>query len=244
VRRALNRIIRSLSGGATVQQLFRLYQAKRRLKPFKDPEAVFTAYYTTRHWEQGGAETVSGAGSTMEATQTLRRELPLLLTQLGVKRVLDAPCGDYNWFRLIERPPDLHYVGADIVKPLIVKNREHYANATTQFLHLDITRGPLPDADLWLCRDCFIHLSNADVGKALDNFLRSNLRYLLTTTYTDCRRNRDIPTGHFRQLNLVLPPFRLSPPSLYLDDGREGHPGKKLGLWRRERLRETPRVSP
>src|SRR5262249_14400546 len=72
-----------------------------------------------------------GAGSTLAYTQNLRRALPLLLTQLGVKRVLDAPCGDYHWFRFIERPPEMHYVGADIVKPLIVQNREHYENETT-----------------------------------------------------------------------------------------------------------------
>src|SRR5204862_8116349 len=102
----------------------------------------------------------SGAGSTLEYTQSLRRELPLLVHRLGVKRVLDAPCGDYNWFRLIQRNPDIHYVGADIVKPLILQNREHYENETTTFIHLDITRNRLPDADLWLCRDCLMHLSN------------------------------------------------------------------------------------
>ena len=227
-----------------MQQLVRLYHAKRRLKQFKDAEAVFTAYYTRQYWEKGGAETVCGAGSTLEATTTLRRELPLLLHQLGVRRVLDAPCGDYTWFRLIPRPPEIHYIGADIVKPLIVKNREHYEDATTTFLPLDITRDPLPDADLWLCRDCFIHLSHADVGKALDNFLRSNIGYLLTTTYPECRRNRDIPTGHFRQLNLELAPFHFCPPSLYIEDWSAGRPVKKLGLWQREQLRKTWRVSP
>jgi SAM-dependent methyltransferase len=228
--------VRYLSGGATVQQLFRLYQAKRRLKHFRDSEEVFTAYYTNHHWKKGGSETVSGAGSTLEYTKSLRRELPLLLHRLRVKRVLDAPCGDYNWFRLIQRTPDIHYVGADIVKPLILKNREHYANETTTFIHLDITRNRLPDADLWICRDCLMHLSNEDVGKAIDNFLRSNIPYLLTTTYTECQRNRDIPTGHFRQLNLELSPFSFCQPSLYIDDWSEGYPVKKLGLWQREQL--------
>ncbi len=42
--------------------------------------------------------------------------------------------------------------------------------------------GPLPKADLWLCRDVLFHLPNKDVITVLANFANSEIPYLLTTT--------------------------------------------------------------
>jgi hypothetical protein len=41
----------------------------------------------------GAAASVSGLGSETDATATLRADLPGLLRKLGVKSLLDAPCG-------------------------------------------------------------------------------------------------------------------------------------------------------
>jgi len=43
------------------------------------------------------AESRSGTGSSLEQTAQLRRELPRLIAETGVRRFLDAPCGDCNW---------------------------------------------------------------------------------------------------------------------------------------------------
>ena len=219
--------------------LFRSYTDKKevdRLKRFEGTEDVFTNYFENRHWKGGGDETVSGAASTIQYTENIRREIPLLIKKLDVRTLLDAPCGDYNWFRMIDRAPDVHYIGADIVKPMIESNRKHYANHNTEFICLDLIKGPLPDADLWILRDCLIHLCDDDVFSILDNFLQSNIRYLLTTTHTECMRNRNIPTGSWRQINLELPPFSFCPAINYIDDDVEGTGIRKLGLWQRGEL--------
>jgi hypothetical protein len=192
---------------------------------------VFTRYAKTNAW--GDSESVSGAGSTIRYTENIRKEISVLIHDLGVTRILDAPCGDYNWFRLIPRHKGIEYIGGDIVEELIDANNRNYANDNTRFVRIDITRDRLPRADLWICRDALIHFSYRDIFLTLLNFAGSDIPYLLTTSYTEYEGNTDIPTGSFRQLNLQYPPFAFPEPILWIDDWIEGYPIRRLGLWDR-----------
>src|SRR3954471_18881233 len=82
-------------------------------------EEIFTTYYRENVWIND--ESVSGDGSTLEYTKNLRQELPLLFETLQINSILDAPCGDFNWFREVSRGP-ISYVGGDIVPDLIQRN--------------------------------------------------------------------------------------------------------------------------
>lgn len=206
-------------------------------KHIKDKEALFTDYFHNRTW--GEKESVSGSGSTHSYTAPLRQELPKLLQYLEVKRLLDAPCGDFNWFHLLKKEMSLSYVGGDIVKPLILQNREKFSDASTDFIHLDITNDKLPESDIWFCRDCLIHFSDEDIDKALTTFLESEIPFILTTSYTESKENENIPTGAHRFLNLELPPFNFPKPIRYIDDWVEGFPVKRMGLWKREAVMEA-----
>ena len=79
---------------------------------------VFAEIYAQDRWRRGG-ESSSGPGSRREHTQRLRSELPRLLSRLGVSRVLDIGCGDFNWMREIELGVDL-YVGVDVVFDVVL----------------------------------------------------------------------------------------------------------------------------
>lgn len=236
MNRVFRRLIARLPGARTLLERYSAYKAKRRLNRYRSAEDIFTEYYHSRHWSGGGEETVSGAGSTVAGTQKLRQEIQSLLHDLNVAKLLDAPCGDYNWFRLIPRGAGQSYLGADVVAPLVAENNRKYANENTSFVHLDITRDALPDADLWICRECLFHFSDEDIFRTVDNLLRSNVRYFLTTTHPNTKQNTDIPTGHFRPLNLEIPPFSFPTPLLYIDDGMTDRPDAKLALWEREEL--------
>lgn len=196
-------------------------------------ERVFTAMYRQNAWR--GDESVSGPGSSLASTATLRRELPLLLGRLACSSILDAPCGDFRW--LAETPlPVESYCGVDIVEEVIAANRRRHAAPGRTFLRLDLRRDPLPRADLVLCRDCLVHLSFRDARAALDNIRRSGAGWLLATTFPAHRRNHDVATGAWRPLNLELPPFSLPPPTALLDEHCTEDGGrwadKSLGLWR------------
>jgi SAM-dependent methyltransferase len=183
-------------------------------------------------------ESVSGSGSTLEQTGELRSQLPLLLNELGVRSVLDAPCGDFNWMRHVVAGIE-HYTGVDVVPDIIEANQRSYGCPTREFRVADICQDPLPCADLVLCRDCLVHLCFADIFRAIGNFRRSGSRYLLTTTFTGLPGNADIVTGEWRPLNLLLPPFGFPVPERVLNERcSEGSwHDKCLALWPLEALR-------
>ena len=109
---------------------------------------------------------------------------------------------------------------------------------------LDLTRDALPPADLLLCRDCLVHLSYADIRRALANVARSGIPYVLTTTFPGAKANEDIVTGDWRVINLEAAPFGFPPPLHLLNEGCTEAGGlfadKSLGLWRTEALARLP----
>jgi len=208
--------------------------SNQKLDLLKAGNNIFDYYYQNNTW--GDSESVSGPGSTLAYTENIRTKIPELVEELGVFIILDSPCGDFNWFRAIEWNRSISYIGADIVKPLIDKNQLLYGDASKRFISLDITNDKLPQADLWLCRDCLFHLSYKDITIAIQNFLTSDIRYILTSNHQNCTKNKDITTGSFRLLNLELPPFNLGKPIMVIDDWIEGFPERQLCLWERNTL--------
>ena len=200
-------------------------------------EDRFTTIYTDNYW--GDKESVSGYGSTLRYTKQLREQLPAVLERFGIKTIFDAPCGDFNWMPSVLAGRDLNYIGADIVKPLIdALNAKHRADRVT-FEHLDLTADPFPAADLWLCRDCLFHLSQADTKRALQRFVESNIPYLLTTTHKNAGefQNVDIKTGDFRFIDLFASPYNFPTDVLFrTDDYHAPEQPREMCLWSREQI--------
>ena len=97
----------------------------------KKTEEIFTDIYVNRLWDEPNAtnESVSGNGSTLDFTKNLREELPKLFDTFAIKTVFDAPCGDLNWMsRVLEKNPDIAYIGGDIVAPMIESHVKKYAD--------------------------------------------------------------------------------------------------------------------
>lgn len=229
------RLVR-LPGGNSLLTLTRKWRERRRGVQ-GTPEEIFTMYYRRNHWATD--ESRSGCGSTLAYTENIRTHLPPLFTRLGIQRLLDAPCGDFNWFRLVRPQIQASYVGGDIVAELIERNQNEYADDRTRFIRLDIINDPLPAADLWLCRDVLFHFAERDVFLALDHFLRSDISFILTSSHPECLYNTGIPSGSFRLLNLRLPPYSLPEPREALDDWIEGTPPRLLCLWERSQIAQA-----
>ncbi len=188
---------------------------------------VFSYIYRTNKW--GCDESRSGKGSDLAITQTLREALPAALEDLGVSSIVDLPCGDMNWITQIDLS-QYRYVGADIVAELIEANRRAYPDL--EFIRLDICEEKIPQADLVLCRDLFVHLSFSDIEVAMNNVFSSPLRYLACTTFPKIEENQDKLTGNHRKLNMAIEPFRLGEPMLMIDD--DPRIDKFLGVWKVE----------
>ena len=207
------------------------YSEARRALLRPSLETVFSEIYHQNVWQD--PESVSGRGSTLARAATIMSQLPPLLKELGAARLLDAPCGDFNWMRQTELGA-VEYIGADVVPDLIARNRRLYGGEGRSFVVLDVTKDRLPRADVILCRDCLIHLSFARIHAAVANFKRSGARHLLCTTHPTVRENTDCPDGGWRSVNLESPPFNFPPPlKLIVEDAELG---KCLGVWRLEEL--------
>jgi len=204
------------------------FSLHRRFLQFQSNRRVFTAIYENHLW--GAGETVSGDGSTLESSASLRDTLPRLLAELGAESLLDAGCGDFNWMKTVNLN-GVRYIGIDVVEPLIRRNVELYGSESRTFLVADITKDRVLNADVALCRHCLIHLSNRQVCLALRNLKNTGAKYLLATTFPALTSNADIWPGSFRPINLEIQPFNLPKPLRILHDSRVTDRSSVLALW-------------
>lgn len=198
-------------------------------------EGIFTGIYNENNWR--AVETVSGPGSTLANTVAIRKALPDLVRDFGIKSVLDIPCGDFNWMKE-EDLRGCKYIGADIVENIISANTEKYSlggSGQRSFLKMDITKDRLPEVDLILCRDGLVHLSTEDALKAVRNMKESCSRYMLVTTFPETKQNTDITAGQWRALNMQIAPFMFPPPLRLINEEYHEYGSiysdKSIGLW-------------
>ena len=180
-------------------------------------------------------ETRSGMGSSLAYTKAIRRKLPELFKKYNITSVVDIGCGDFNWLREVI-PPHVRYVGIDIVPSIIEYNDATYATENISFMQLDAMNGPLPKADLILCREVLPFLSFENASKIIKVIRESGSRYGLFTTFTSTEKNTDLPDGlHFSnyRVNMQRWPFLFPKPLELLSE--EYHvsftPDKCLALW-------------
>ncbi len=206
---------------------------RRRLAQLPDAEQRFTYIYATNYW--WARESVSGPGSSLDASAPLRAALPDLFKKFSIQSVFDAPCGDFNWMKAVVAECNIAYRGADIVKPLIDRNIARYRSARVDFQHMDITRDAFPAADLWLCRDCFYHLSNVDILQSLKRFVRSTIPFMLVSTHRNAPepKNADVDSGFYHLIDLFEPPFSLPTEVLARIEDQDN---SDLCLWSREQV--------
>lgn len=200
---------------------------------------IFEDIYKKNKW--GNSESLSGPSSTLCRTVEIRKNIPLFLTKYSIYNLLDAPCGDLNWMsKLIEEGIFKKYTGIDIVQDIIKINSLKFKKSNVNFLCIDIIRDSLPDADVMLCRDCLFHFSYSDFWLFIENFCKSNISYLLTTTHHNFGGfvNKDISTGNWKWMDLVAEPYLLPDPIDSIADGSD----RQLCLWSKSQLFERLKI--
>lgn len=174
----------------------------------------------------GLPETACGIGSTLARTEVLRTALPKLLGELGVRSILDAPCGDCNWISATDLS-GIDYIGCDY-------DEAHLKAASVRmpagrFILRDIFRDDLPKVDLILCREFMQHFDDSEISAVIRNFAASGSEWILATCYRN-EENLGL-VGGFRPVNLTRSPWGLAEPRVVAD--AEEH---FLGLWHRSAL--------
>jgi hypothetical protein len=209
----------------------RLYPTYMKMKYRVSSRArgdLFTGYFVDNIW--GNAESVSGSGSTLNATMGMRESLPELLRTLDIRSLLDVPCGDFAWMQHVDLP-GIDYLGGDIVREMVIDLQHRFGQPGRRFVYLDVCSMSIPDVDAILMRDLLIHLPNSLVHKTLRNIKSSNARWLITSHYPAVHHNPDVRLGAHRFLNLTQDPFNLPEPQYLLPDSDVQRADKSLGVW-------------
>ena len=87
---------------------------KKNLFTIKSVEERFNKIYSTNYWFDN--ESRSGTGSSLRSTENIRFHLPKILEKFNIKKLFDAPCGDFNWMSQVLKSVEIDYLGSDIVK--------------------------------------------------------------------------------------------------------------------------------
>jgi len=228
------------------------YITKTKLKDKKednDCENLFTGIY--KNFGFGGAESRSGPGSDSNQTDRVSKDLLKLIKEKNIKSVVDIPCGDFNWMKEICSEFE-NYIGGDIVKECIEENQKKFGNDKIKFIHFNALKDEIPECDLLIVRDLLIHFPLKDGNKIVENILKSNCKYILTSTWYNIKnpdnnpisRNKNIDMGRFYPVNLMIPPFNFPNPEEYIEeqiilDGHRIGDRKILGLWKLEDIKKT-----
>ena len=177
----------------------------------------FSFIYRTGLWFSN-KESQSGAGSTLDATTSVREKLPEVLDSLRAKKMIDIGCGDFNWMNGLSLP--CTYLGVDVVRHVIEHCENTYSNIEgVDFLCLDAVNEKIPNGyDVALCREVLFHLSFSDGIRLIENIKQSQVRYLIATTDSLVDKNHDKKTGLFRNINLFISPYNLPPSILKIED--------------------------
>jgi hypothetical protein len=176
-------------------------------------KSYFSGIYSQNSFN--GIQSKSGPGSELDQTSVIRNQLPSLIKRLGIESFCDVPCGDFNWMQHVDLG-NVNYFGFDIASDLVNNLRVNFQSEKRQFAELNIVEDKLESYDLIFCRDLLVHLNFLDAQRVIANIRSSGSKYLLTTTFTERKKNKNISYNEKKigwyAINLELPPFNFGNP--------------------------------
>lgn len=207
-----------------------------RMKGFERFEG-FDEVYKKELWTNVEGQR-SGPGSTLANSQDCVEFIVRIIDTFGVRFFVDISCGDMHWQpRILERRPDVRFLGVDVSPTVIRDNQTKYPHL--DFVCLDATDDwskasgfPFDEcADLIMCRHTLMHLLRRPAQKLVENMVRS-ARLMCLTSHADVRENprdsdrvliSDGKEGAYRwkRVNMARHPFLLSDAAI-LDRCRDG----------------------
>jgi Methyltransferase domain len=191
--------LKRLLPGAWLESYRRIQRAREKKRnAAKSVEQVFTEIYAEKKWAPGSRGFDSGAGSSDQRILSVYvNAVRGWLEKIGSKNltIVDLGCGD---FRVGKQLVDLcgHYMGVDIVKPLIERLVKNFGSSNVEFLHRNILEDGLPDGDVCFLRQVLQHLSNDEIQTILSRVQK--YRWTVVTEHHPS-------TAFFRAPNLDKP---------------------------------------
>lgn len=169
----------------------------------------------TPGWAGGMKDgTICGSGSTTKYTESVRKFIQTVIQKYNIKSISDAGCGDRHWIKLLDFS-SIEYKGYDIIP------------RDKDVIFFDITSQILPQTDLIINRDVIWHLNEQMIASMINNFKKSNSKYLLINYFKHV--DNSILKGQFRRVSLMKEPYFFPEP---IEEILENSSDKRfIGLW-------------
>lgn len=175
----------------------------------------FLRIYKYKIWKTD--KNLSGTSSDLSIAKHYALKLRVFLISKKIKSIFDCGCGEFGFMDATLKDLKLKYVGGDLVKNILIKNRINFPSY--KFIKFDVLKDNIPKVQLLHIRDCLFHFSFSDVVKALNNFCNSGSEYIFLTSHKSILlKNYDIVTGDFRYLDFNKKPFYFSNEILKVKD--------------------------
>ena len=166
---------------------------------------VFNEIYAKKKWGLG-----SGTGSIpIFNTPIINFINNYINSHPDILTILDVGCGDFKIGSRLTLT-DKKYTGIDTSGIIIDFSKRKYTNKNHRFLHMDAVCDNLPEADLIIIKDVFIHLSFENIQKILNKINPYKHVIIQNDIYKKNMMNVDISNGDFRALDMRLSPFQNS----------------------------------
>jgi hypothetical protein len=172
-------------------------------------------------------------GSDWAYMSNLIVKMVILFKEYNIQSIFDAGCNDCRIGTAIS--PPMTYLGGDISAAMVADSwakRPHFDIK----LH-DATTDPFPTVDLLFVKDVTIHLSNTDRKKIINNWLSSNIPWIMITHDEFETDNKDVEYYDkfpFSQVNWTLQPWNFPPPTACVYEVLDK--GRCMALWHRNQL--------
>lgn len=144
-------------------------------------EVRFFSIYREAAWKSGGV--LSGHGSRIDTTDSLRDWIEAAIDDGRVKTILDLGCGDLTWVSSIEGIVSMkaQYYGVDIVPSLIAHHRRIFPWFKGEAS--DLEAFVKVDSDLVILKDVLPHHCTGTAGQILKLIDFGRWKYLITTSH-------------------------------------------------------------
>ena len=130
-----------------------------------------TEYFTKMYDPtKSTSETVCGPGSKKSNNIEFLKFLDKTIKENNINSILDIGCGDMNYISpYLCKNKNIKYCGIDISTKIIEHNNKNFSDLGI-FKYMDVINDDLPkNYDLIIVKEVFIHLSDANIHKALSN---------------------------------------------------------------------------
>jgi SAM-dependent methyltransferase len=207
---------------------------------------LFRLYHRTNYW--GDPTTRSGDSSRPERAKVATKLLQSILNANPRIRLLDLGCGDFSWGSKLCLPSTCRYIGVDIVPEVIEANSHLYSSPPRlQFMTADATVDELPEADVVLIRDLFIHLEDDEIRAVLRAVDRCQPSLLIASSYRGSSGPRSLEKWNSAPMDLENKGYGLGSADFFIpeapDFDRPEDGVKGLAGWRRSTKVQVDLVS-